>query len=371
MGLDVRAVESPQAMEMYVTATPSASASLSQQGREAFGGIGDVLREHRAWICQERVFAPQGALETLAPIRAQAYGELADPVGPSWLVAPGSQRRIAGVQVHAIRGLPRPRPLPSATGAYGRVFELDGCRWVTASGLSAPEAGSPAQQARATFHKAQALLARAGADMRSVARTWIFMDDILGWYSQFNQARTGFFRDCGVIGGRRVRGRLPASTGIGVSPARGGKCLLDLFAVVGGQGTVKRYHAAGKQQSAYEYGSAFSRASQIRSPAGQTVFVSGTAAIDATGASCFPGDPAAQIRMTIENALAVLAEMNCRPADVVQAVAYCANPRVRKLFETRSAAQLPWPWVTLIGDICRADLLFEIEVTACPGAGKM
>ncbi|HEX2972234.1 MAG TPA: Rid family hydrolase, partial [Tepidisphaeraceae bacterium] len=261
--------------------------------------------------------------------------------------------------------------LATVGAAQGRILEQNGHRWLAASGLTSPEAGDGARPTRATFQKAEALLQQAGADLRNVARTWFFMDHILDWYGQFNQARTEVFVSRGVIGAPGTENRMPASTGIGVSPALGAKCSLDLLAVVGGNDLVRRYHAAGKQRSAYEYGSAFARAAEVVMPAGKAVYVSGTAAIDADGATCHVGDAAGQVQMTLENVVAVLRQMGCEPRDAVQAMAYCATPEVREVFESCWQRELPWPWVTLIGDVCRPDLLFEVEVTARPNAARL
>jgi len=371
MGLDVRGLESSRATELFITATPGGRLSVREEGREIFGAIASVLRERGAWICQERVFAPAAAVDDLRQIRIAAYGDLDDLVEPAWLEAVGHGRGLGGVQVHAVRVPQKPRPLSVQGRPLGRTFEQNGCRWVVASGLSAPRTGDGPAEARATFEQAEALLKQAGADMRSVARTWIFIDDILSWYGPFNEARTSFFVERGVIVPGGTDECLPASTGIGVKPAGEAKCCMDLVAVVGPKGCVQRHHAAGKQRSAYEYGSAFARATQAKTPAGHTIYVSGTAAIDAGGLTCHAGDAGAQIQMTIGNVTAVLREVNSSVCDVVQAIAYCANEKVRGVFEKRWAGEVPWPWITVIGDICRADLLFEVEVTACPGSRKM
>jgi hypothetical protein len=57
--------------------------------------------------------------------------------------------------------------------------------------------------------------------------------------------------------------------------------------------------------------------------------------------------------------------MNCKDEDVVQVVAYCKTTEVEKIFNASKNA-LAWPWVTVICDICRPELLFEIEATAMP-----
>lgn len=95
------------------------------------------------------------------------------------------------------------------------------------------------------------------------------------------------------------------------------------------------------------------------------MFVSGTASIDAKGATTHVGDAGGQIEATIENVRAVLRDMNCADTDVVQVVAYCKTTEVEDIFE-KLKSRLDWPWLTVICDICRDDLLFEIKTMAMP-----
>jgi len=100
-----------------------------------------------------------------------------------------------------------------------------------------------------------------------------------------------------------------------------------------------------------------------RLAAGETLFISGTAAIDASGATVHAGDAAAQIEATLANVRAILDAAGCRDEDVLQAIAYCKTPDVEGVLNDRWA-DLPWPRVVAIADVCRDDLLFEIEATA-------
>ena len=56
-------------------------------------------------------------------------------------------------------------------------------------------------------------------------------------------------------------------------------------------------------------------------------------------------------------------DSNVNDDDVVQAVAYCKTKEVEDIFNDLKDA-LAWPCITVICDICRPDLLFEIEATA-------
>ncbi|MFQ5741420.1 MAG: hypothetical protein ACE5JX_20680, partial [Acidobacteriota bacterium] len=79
-----------------------------------------------------------------------------------------------------------------------------------------------------------------------------------------------------------------------------------------------------------------------------------------------------QIRMTLDCTNAVLDDLRCPRSDVVQAVAYCKTAEVEERFRQRQVETHigEWPWLIIRGDICRDDLLFEAEVTACVAREK-
>ena len=145
---------------------------------------------------------------------------------------------------------------------------------------------------------------------------------------------------------------------------------MDLTAVIEPRGATEYLGALGRQQCALEYGSAFSRASRAVTPAGRTVFVSGTASIDAAGATTNIGDAPAQIQTTIQNVQAVLSDMGLGDQDVVQVVAYSKTTEVEDIFK-HMKDHLAWPWVSVVCDVCRDDLLFEIEAAAIADSKKI
>ena len=349
-------------------ALPSPSASVEAQAKEAYGAVRDRLRDGKARIFEERVFASEAALKAIRPLRKEILGDLDDGVPPVELVAPASAAgAVAGVHVHAVRCDAKPLPVRHHDAPCGRILRGKDLTWITLLGLAAPGAGNACDQARKNFETAAAILRDAKTDMRSVVRTWLWLGDILAWYGDFNRVRTTFFHEQGLLNCHPGKALLPASTGIGLKPAGTALCGLDLIAAVGKEGLTEYLQAAGHQRSAFHYGSAFSRAATTQMPAGKTVFVSGTAAIDPSGKTAFVGDAEGQIRSTVENVRAVLADGKCADSEVVHALAYCKTPEVEKVWQ-KLAADVPWPCITVLGDICRDDLLFEIEATGCPGA---
>jgi len=354
--------------EVFITANPTEALPVAEQAEALFSGIADALRSHEAHILQERIFGTDAALQDAVPVRNAVYQELDDGVPPVLLSVPkGPYGKLCGVQVHAVSCDKAPTVVRSGDAVCGRKVEANGLGYLTLSGLVAPTAGANTDQARTIFERAASILREIGADMFSVARTWLWLQDILSWYDEFNGVRSSFFRDRGIIEGGRHENRLPASTGIGVGPAGRALCALDVIATIGEKACIKYYRAAGMQQPPFEYGSAFSRASTAQTPAGRTVYVSGTAAIDEAGITQCVDDAKGQVDMTITNVQAVLRDLDCRDTDVVHAIAYSKTPEVQDVFH-RDWADLGWPCISVISDVCRDDLLFEVEATACPGA---
>jgi enamine deaminase RidA (YjgF/YER057c/UK114 family) len=370
------ALRSREARELLITARPGPG-TAADQAREVFAAIGDRLRVAGARLLEERIFCDPGAVAAIAAARTAAYRDLDDGVAPTMLAArTDPDRALGGVQVHAVTGCEPPTPVRVGGRAVGRVVRLDGYSFLTVSGLSAPRAGDRAAQARAIFEASLEALEAVGGEWFCVDRTWMWLGDVLAWYDSFNTVRNRFFAECGLIhaadrNGDRLGGpehRLPASTGIGVGPATGGDCMMDLVATIEHQGSGKDLlMAGGNQGSAFDYGSAFSRVLRARSPGGMTTYVSGTASIDDAGRTVHRDDPAAQIDATLANIEAVLRNMDCTYDDVVQGLVYCKTPAVARVFRERWGS-VRWPYLLLVCDVCRDDLLFEVEVTACPGA---
>jgi len=361
--IDARKIKSDEAVEIYITASATPNTAVKKQANELFGGIRQVLEAEAAHIIQERVLGTSGALQIAHSVRADVYGDYDDGVEPAWLVVPeGINGQMAGVQVHALSGDVTPKILRSGTIPCGRLVHTGDSNYLTISCIQAPEAEQATEQTRAMLEKAEAVLKQAGADMFSVPRTWMWLSDILSWYDNFNKARNSFFAERGLIG-NGVINKMPASTGIGISPRNGAICGMDLVAVVGSNKPIEYFDASGSQNSALKYGSAFSRASRVKTPAGTTVFISGTASISLNGRTTNIGNAPKQIAETISNVRAVLHEMQCDDDDVVQAIAYCKTAEIEKLFWSEWG-DLAWPNLTAIADICRDNLLFELEATA-------
>jgi enamine deaminase RidA (YjgF/YER057c/UK114 family) len=120
------------------------------------------------------------------------------------------------------------------------------------------------------------------------------------------------------------------------------------------------------QCPALDYGSSFSRAAEIKGPGFRRVLVSGTASIDSKGETAHAGQVEAQMALTVEVVSAILSSRGMDFKDVVRGNAYYRDTGSTEAFEA-GLVGLGLPKEKLLASrnpVCRADLLFELEVDA-------
>lgn len=342
---------------------------VERVAEEAYASIDAALRERGCVPVQERAFGDLQAAPGLARGRARTVGTSAEWAVPTTYVegSPVGRAGLSGIHVVGARG--SSRLLAEGDRVYGRVVEGDTARLVGLADVgrrvSGRLAAGPAEDAAAALDAAEELLAREGFSFRDVARTWFYLRDILDWYGPFNAVRNAAFRRMGLVG-PGGDGQIPASTGIEGRNARGGWCALDLLALQPRAGAAMRRLHNRRQNEATEYGSAFARAMEVVLGDARYLFVSGTASIDDHGATVHVGDFETQTRYTLEAVAALLEGAGARLSDVAQATAFLANPCDGRAFERivgRSGLREA-PLVTTVADVCRNDLLFEIDAIA-------
>jgi enamine deaminase RidA (YjgF/YER057c/UK114 family) len=344
-----------------------------EQVEKAYREIDAALRESGAVVLQERVFGDLQAAPVVARARTRATGagNEAWAVPPTFVEgAPAGRGGLAGIHVLAARARGS-RLVRDGERVLGRVVEAPGARLLGLADVgrlagSRVALGS-AEEAAAAIDAAEQVLVREGFSFRDVVRTWFYLRDILAWYGAFNAARNAAFRRMGLTG-PAGDGAIPASTGIEGRNARGGWCALDLVAAQARDGqpfAMERLHNR-RQNEATEYGSAFARGMALTLGGHRYLFISGTASIDDHGATVHVGDFEAQTEQTIEAIAALLEGAGASLRDVQQATVFLKNPCDVRSFE-RIAQRTGLdhvPPVTTVADVCREDLLVEIDATA-------
>ncbi|MBI9018943.1 MAG: hypothetical protein JEZ07_16955 [Phycisphaerae bacterium] len=360
MHLTTRYLRKDQFVEVYISAIPDRTKELPARAAELFEAVASELKKENMFIFQERIFGTREALNAIKDIRKKAYGDLIDTVEPSWLKVPaGINGEIAGIQMHAIAGIDKPEIVEINGTPCGRIAKTDDVSFLAVSNVLPDKITSPADQSGQMFNKVNSLLTEHDKNFFSVARTWLWLGDILDWYDNLNCVRNDFFKVNNLLG-PGITGRMPASTGIGIGPATDATCCMDLVAVLAPEKAIDYLDIAGNQNSAFDYGSAFSRASIAPTPAGKALYISGTASIDKDGKTTNIDDYKAQIAETIENVKALILQGDCSDEDVAQAICYCKTAEIEQYF-CDNYPNFPWPHFTAVADVCRDDLLFEIE----------
>jgi enamine deaminase RidA (YjgF/YER057c/UK114 family) len=255
--------------------------------------------------------------------------------------------------------------------AVGRGWRRQGATFLFLQNIQGlaprpPEVNTRPLQARRMIQRAARLLQTQGASYRDVARTWFYLADILAWYPEFNRSRTASYGQFGILP-EEDHGclKLPASTGVRGELPTGAAGTLDLLAVIGrpdSRPLVRQLRSPG-QPDAFTYGSAFSRGALIEEPDVSLLQVSGTAAIDERGASLHPGDIRAQIDCTFDKIAALIGPEGARLTDIVAACVFVKRPEDALAYQERAAARglENLPAVIMVADICREELLFEMD----------
>lgn len=221
---------------------------------------------------------------------------------------------------------------------------------------------TPGEQTLQAFRELELALHAAGFGLGDLVRTWCYNDELLKWYREFNHARTGLYSVVDFS-----LGSAPASTGISAANRAGAALTLAGLAVrpLAGRRTAAPL-ASPLQCPAQAYGSAFSRAVELDLGSVRRVLVSGTASIEPGGATVWQGDPRKQVDLTMKVIEAILVSRGLRWAEVTRGIAYFKAPETSAVFEAwcRDHGWKNPPVAALHCDICRDDLLFELEVDA-------
>jgi len=365
--------------EYYITCFPEASADPEDQIGEAYTRIGDFLEKLGAEVVSERCYGETAVFPRVTAERTRIYQQHGlDYEGNLSFVGgtPIRKRGLAGLQIWAILAGDRPaaRTMTIEGRAVGRKFSHSGISYASVASVEPSAAGhnSPnlKDHAASMFRESARILDSYGLTYRDVARTWIYLPQLLCWYDDFNAARREVFTELGLSNGSNPIW-LPASTGIQGQSPRGCECMMDVLAVSGRANSGHRLEMLNSplQCEAYDYGSFFSRAVELKDESVSRIFVSGTASIDGHGNTVFKDDPARQIRFTLQVIKELVGTRGHSLRDMAHCVAFFkSNEYTEAFLEVAEEQGLDARVVVqTVADVCRDDLLFEMEALTVKG----
>lgn len=266
----------------------------------------------------------------------------------------------------------------------------EGIRWIHAgAGCLQPFGRSAYEQSIDAFEGMAGMLAEAGASFQDVVRTWLYQGGITELegdterYRELNRARTDFFAK--ALTGMRLSARkdgeplYPASTGIGTLN-RG--LVTSCLAVQSERKDVQVISLENPlQTAAFDYpkeysmkSPKFSRATAMRMGDYLTTWVSGTASI-VDALTVHPGDIEKQTDQTLTNIERLIEAANFERLGWTDAGATLGDLAKLRVYVKRKEDYEKCratcerrvgrtPTIYTIADVCRPDLLVEIEGVA-------
>lgn len=326
-----------------------------------------VLREYKATVVRMEIFGSCSSRPSFLKLMRRLMGRICWPV--MWIDGAGMEGEpVAGLHVMAVHGADV-KPLQIDGRIVGTMFTDASARHcILGDILPTHLHGTRTKQAREVFENIERALRLAKMEPRNLARTWLYLDNLVSWYGDLNRARTEIFRQWDLLATS-----VPASTEIGAKNPHGAAIIAGAWATVPHHATATVKEVVSPLQCpARSYGSSFARAMEWTTPGHRRLTVSGTASIAPGGASAHLGDLRSQVDLTMEVVEALLDSRGATFGDVTRATAYIKHPEhASALDDWFEQSGAPWfPSIATHTQVCRDELLFEIEldtIIATPG----
>jgi enamine deaminase RidA (YjgF/YER057c/UK114 family) len=241
-------------------------------------------------------------------------------------------------------------------------------------------------QSTSAFKQLHGLLTTAGVRFDQVIRTWLYLGGIVEddgpeqRYKELNRARTDYYEDIHFLTDRLPPGHheriYPASTGIGTEGR--GISMSAIALATSRRDIIAMPLENPRQTAAYDYSTAysprspkFSRAMALSCGEYASIFISGTASIT-DSETRHVGDAAAQTHETLDNIAALISEDNLARHGMPGLGATLESIGLVRVYVKRQEDYVAiraaceqrlgeLPTIYAIADVCRPDLLVEIE----------
>lgn len=376
---------------VFASLTPMTGRTTVRQFEDLLRQLDDLLAAHgvtRQDIAKQNVFLRSAHTKATIRRRLRTFCSGALPV-TNYILQPPAEGHLVAMEILAIKG---EQVRIDKRNEHLTIVSDDDCRWAYVGGVE-PARGErdTYRQALDCFRQMHRHLRRAGFHFDQVVRTWIYERNIIATelcacgerrqrYQIMNDARRQFFTHGNSHGPFSFFHDLPpASTGIGMSA---GRFVMECLALDVAKDKIEvtplnnpeQIDAHAYSQDVLLRGAAaikaaplFSRGMSINKDY-RMLLISGTASIKGQTTVCLK-DPVGQTRTTLENIALVLGQADASLRDIQQARVYVKSDASPRRFAERVAAiksvveaTLPGiPKLYLVADVCRENLLVEIE----------
>lgn len=386
-GIGYSVVELNDVRHVFASAVPRTGSTLEEQAQDALRTIKDVNQEEgtKGSIVKQAVFMKDiGQMEACRKIIHEFYdGEIP---ATTYIPQPPCDGKLLSIEALGVGRSTESVKIERLSDKLV-VVSHSGVSWVHC-GQIVPEtpAKSVYDRSMNAFRQMYEMLQSVGIRFEQVIRTWLYLGDIVGpegntqRYKELNRARTDFYKDIRFSAANTPPGFdltvYPASTGIG-SESR--DVLMSCSALATERDDILAMPLENPlQTSAFDYAAKysqkspkFSRAMALSCGPFATIFVSGTASITQSETR-YVGDVEGQTRQTLDNIEALISNDNlCRhgmpglgtPLDGLALVRVYIK-RQEDYLKTRAVCEArlgELPIVYAVADVCRPELLVEIE----------
>ena len=386
-GVGYSVVDLNDVTHIFASAVPQCGGDLGEQSQDALRTIEAVIRDETAHgtIVRQIVFYRDSAkLDECRRIINEFYGQ--DLPATSYIAQPPCDGKELAIEAWGV-GRDDDEADIERVSEHLVVVRHHGITWAHCAGIApATDATNVYDRSANAFERMRDALAAHGARYDQVFRTWLYQGDIVGpeldtqRYKELNRARTDFYEHIKFLEPhvpRDFKARVyPSSTGIGTGSS---DVVMGCIALATDRDDVVLLPLENPLQTpAFDYGTHYSpkspkfcRAMAVASGGCAAIFISGTASIVASETK-FLGDVEGQTRQTIDNIETLISEDNLAGSGLPGLGATLENlamvrvyikhqqdyEKVRAVCEARLGEL---PIVYAVADVCRPDLLVELE----------
>lgn len=373
---------------VLVTALPQTGATFEEQVRDVLTAVDQAMRSQGATgaVIHQTVFlASPDLIEPCRELLRRHYG--LDMPATTYIPQPPCGGELVAIEALGFGG-GREKMAIDRVSEQVVVVRQDGVTWVYADdAVPITSAEGVYEKTICSYQHLRRLLPAGGARLDQVIRTWLYLGDIVDdngpmqRYKELNRGRTDVYDGVAFMAERLPETYsngpvYPASTGIGTE---GRGLYISALALVSDNDDVIAVPLENpRQTAAFAYCASyspkspkFSRALALCCGNATTLFISGTASIT-NSETVHIGDVVGQTHETLDNIAALIGEDNLAghklpgrgtTLDHLGVIrVYIKNRADYPAVHAACEARLPTvPKVYVVADVCRPDLLVEIE----------
>lgn len=338
--------------------------------REIYYKIYDYLKKNNIEIFHERIFGSYNFFDKISNLKKDILNRI--DTDSSYIIAdPFWGNGISGINIYGIsRNNVQIENVVDNNKIVGKMWRVNDTKGIIINRITdTNNSHSDFQKNYEIFSTANRILKKYNFNFKDVIRTWCYIPKIDKQYCHFNKARNRFFEEVGLL--KKITDYndyekiyLPASTGIGCSNPYSNSTLMDLYAIVNNDNTYSINNENGnKQKSAFRYGAAFSRSIIFSNKTSTHLFLSGTASIDENGNTVNIGNIDMQIEKTFDVIKSLISTPNIHLNQLMEGTIFIKNKDYAKSYlkYLESNHIDNFPAIICIADVCRPDLLFEMD----------